>query len=110
MAIKDETREPAAKYLHSYTAASLDGPWQCLTKDPFTPSWVEGPALISTQQGLLCIYDKYTEGKYGGHISQDGRRWKDCSSEIQVPRGARHGTLFTPTNKANAAIRAAFTK
>ncbi len=110
MAIKDETREPAAKYLRSYIAISLDGPWKCLTKDPFTPSWVEGPALISTHQGLLCIYDKYTEGKYGGHVTQDGRRWKDCSGEIDVPRGARHGTLFSPTKKANAAIRAAFTK
>ena len=110
MAIKDETREPAAKYLRSYIASSLDGPWKCLTKDPFTPSWVEGPALISTHQGLLCIYDKYTEGKYGGHVSQDGRRWKDCSGAIDVPRGARHGTLFSPTKKANAAIRAAFTK
>jgi hypothetical protein len=110
MAIKDETREPAAKYLRSYAAPSLDGPWQCLTKEPFTPSWVEGPALISTHKGLLCIYDKYTEGKYGGHVSHDGRRWKDCSSEILVPRGARHGTLFAPTQKANAAIRAAFTK
>ena len=110
MAIKDETREPAAKYLRSYIASSLDGPWKCLTKDPFTPSWVEGPALISTHQGLLCIYDKYTESKYGGHVSQDGRRWKDCSGEIDVPSGARHGTLFSPTKKANAAIRAAFTK
>lgn len=110
MAIKDETREPAAKYLRSYIASSLDGPWKCLTKDPFTPSWVEGPALISTHQGLLCIYDKYTEGKYGGHVSQDGRRWKDCSGAIDVPRGARHGTLFSPTKKANAAICAAFTK
>jgi hypothetical protein len=110
MAIKDETREPAAKYLRSYIAKSLDGPWTCLTKNPFTPSWVEGPALISTHQGLLCIYDKYTEGKYGGHVSQDGRRWKDCSGEIDVPKGARHGTLFSPTEKANAAIRAAFTK
>jgi hypothetical protein len=110
MAIKDETREPAAKYLRSYVASSLDGPWQCLTKNPFTPSWVEGPALISTHQGLLCIYDKYTEGKYGGHVSQDGRRWTDCSGEVHIPRGARHGTVFSPTKKANAAIAAAFTK
>jgi hypothetical protein len=58
---------------------------------------------------MLCIYDKYTEGKYGAHLTRDGKRWQDCSSEITVPGGARHGTVFTPSKKANAAIQAAFT-
>jgi hypothetical protein len=110
MVIKDETREPAAKYLRAYVAKALDGPWECLTKAPFTPSWVEGPAMVKTSRGTLCVYDKYTEGKYGAHVTRDGIRWKDCSSEISVPSGSRHGTIFTPTKKANAAINAAFTK
>lgn len=108
MVIKDETREPAAKYLRAYTAKTLDGPWTCMTPHPFTGSWVEGPALVGTSQGTLCLYDKYTAGRYGAHITRDGKRWRDCSNDIVVPSGARHGTVFTPSKTANAAIRAAF--
>jgi len=108
MVIKDETREPAAKNLRSYVAKSLDGPWECITKQPFSPSWVEGPALIKTEKGILCIYDKYTEGKYGAHLTSDGKHWTDCTRDIAVPGGARHGSVFTPSKKANAAIQAAF--
>lgn len=108
MVIKDETREPAAKYLRAYTAKTLDGPWTCMTPQPFTGSWVEGPALVGTNQGTLCLYDKYTAGRYGAHITRDGKRWRDCSNDIVVPTGARHGTVFTPSKTTNAAISAAF--
>lgn len=110
MVIKDETREPAAKYLRSYFAKTLDGPWTCLTSQPFTGSWVEGPACVTIGRELLCIYDKYTEGRYGAHLSRDAKKWVDVSNKLHVPRGARHGSIITPSPKANAAIQAAFAK
>lgn len=97
MFFKDEVYQPEKhRYLLVTTARDLDGPWA----EPFGPltgNDCEGPSAIRIGEWWYCYYDNYSENKvfdYQLMRSKDLRQWEDLSSELRLPTGAAHGTVF----------------
>lgn len=105
MVVKDETIEPAAKNLRLAFSKQLTGPY---TKagEPITGKyWAEGPTTLKMGNNWLIYFDKYTEHKYGAIGSTDLKNWKDVSDQVSLPKGIRHGTIFTITEKEFKQLR-----
>jgi len=68
--------------------------------DPITGDyWAEGPSPLKVGDNLYVYFDKYRDRRYGAVRSKDGIEWEDISEQIVFPKGARHGTAFTVTEK-----------
>jgi len=105
MFLKDETRDPAQKNLKMAFSKNLTGPY---TKagEPITGNyWAEGPTVLRQGEQWLVFFDKYRDHKYGAIASTDLKNWKDVSETISMPRGIRHGTIFTVTEAEFAKIK-----
>ncbi len=90
--VKDETPNPAAKYLQVVPAASPTGPFGAAGR-PFTPAWVEGPMTTRIGDETICYWDVYTQGRWGAAATRDFVEWRDVSDRLVMPKGARHGSL-----------------
>lgn len=99
MVMKDETIEPPAKYLRVAYSSKLTGPYSKAGPSITGKYWAEGPTTMKVGNTWLIYFDKYTEHKYGAISSTDGKEWKDVSDRISLPKGIRHGTIFTVTEK-----------
>ena len=107
MFLKDETLKPRPQknirvarsnhltYGYSKPSAAITGAY-----------WAEGPSAIHSGNKWIVYFDKYAEEKYGAVESTDLIHWKDISNTIQLPKGARHGTLFEVTAKEFAQLMA----
>ncbi|RYX80722.1 hypothetical protein EON73_05235 [bacterium] len=95
MFLKDETRHPAQKNLKVVTSSTLTGgyskPLGTITGD----YWAEGPTVTRKDDKWLMYFDKYTLHKYGAITSADLVNWTDVSDQVSLPKGIRHGTVFT---------------
>jgi len=98
MVLKDETRHPDQKNLRVAVSHSVFGPWKTDAK-PFSPDWVEGPALLPMGDAWICYYDMYTRHRYGAMQTRDFKTWTDITGDIRFPKGTRHGTAFRVTGK-----------
>lgn len=99
MFMKDETREPVQKNLKIAFSKHLIGPYT-KASDPITGKyWAEGPTTLKIGKTWLVYFDKYTEHRYGAITSSDMKNWIDVSDKITVPKGIRHGTVFTVTKE-----------
>jgi len=99
MVMKDETIEPPAKYLRVAYSNKLTGPYTKAGPSITGKYWAEGPTTMKIGNTWLIYFDKYTEHKYGAISSTDGKEWKDVSDQVSLPKGIRHGTIFTVTEK-----------
>jgi hypothetical protein len=43
---------------------------------------------------MIVLFDAYTRNRYEGVTSRDLKTWAPLAGEIQMPPGARHGTVF----------------
>lgn len=92
--IKDETRDPVVKkHLRVAESPHLEGPYTKLS-EPFTGSWVEGPAAVKIGDEYLVYYDCYTRHCYEAMRSKDLRTWEDVSHLVTMPKGTRHGSVL----------------
>jgi hypothetical protein len=98
MFLKDETRVPVQKNIKIATSKKL-------TKGFSNPSapitgkyWAEGPTTLQIDNTWIVYFDKYTEHKYGAIQSTDLKTWTDVSDKIILPKGIRHGSIFTISN------------
>jgi hypothetical protein len=99
MFLKDETRKPAQKNLRMATSNTLTGNYS-VPSEPITGKyWAEGPTVIKIGSNWIVYFDKYTEHKYGAVTSTDLKTWTDISDKVSFPKGTRHGTVFTITEK-----------
>jgi len=98
MILKDETRKPPQKNLRMATASNAIGPYSAPSA-PITDSsyWAEGPTCIFRDGKWIVYFDKYTQHKYGAIQSPDLKNWQDISDQVSLPKGIRHGTIFTVT-------------
>jgi len=94
MVVKNETQTPPAKYLYLTYAPSLDGPWSTPGKSISGPEWAEGPSPVLIDGAWYIYFDKYRNHRYGAIRSKDLEQWEDITSQIVMPEGARHGTVF----------------
>ena len=98
--IKDETEEPAHKYLQLVKAANYEGPFE-RPQPPFSPGgrWAEGPTALKIGDDYLVYFDAYRERHYGALRSRDLRTWEDVTARMAFPdegtkQRMRHGTAI----------------
>jgi hypothetical protein len=92
LVMKDNTRPN--RNLRAGFGTSPFGPFTAIT-DTFTLFCTEGPTVLKSGSEWLIYYDAYREKKYGAVKTSDFRHFTDCSSEISLPKGHKHGTVFT---------------
>lgn len=100
MIFKNESGNPAEKNLRIAVSDKVTGPWSKGAK-PFSPKglWVEGPTCTKVGDYWYVYYDVYRKHRYGALKTKDFKNWEDISSEIRYPKGLRHGTIFTISEK-----------
>lgn len=96
MFLKDETLVPVLqKNLRTAKSEHLTEGYS-KPSEPITGKyWAEGPTALNMNGKWIVYFDKYREHKYGAVTSTDLKTWTDISSEIELPKGLRHGTVFT---------------
>jgi hypothetical protein len=93
---KDESKFPKPmKNLRLAVADDIEGPYAVDPK-PLNPpdSWTEGPTAIQLGGYTVVYFDCYREHRYGAVRTRDFRTWEDISSQLVMPNGMRHGTVF----------------
>lgn len=94
MVVKDETEFPAPKKnLRLATSDKATGPYSAAAA-PFTRDWVEGPTVLNVNGSWIVYYDMYRDHRYGAVKTRDWRTWEDITEKLEMPAGARHGTMF----------------
>ena len=95
MFIKDETRVPVQKNLKIAFSDHLTGPYS-KAGTPITGNyWAEGPTTVKLNNAWIVYFDKYTQHKYGAISSTNLTDWTDISDKISLPKGIRHGSIFS---------------
>jgi hypothetical protein len=95
MFLKNETKSPVEKNLHVAYSKNLTGPYSQPGPSITGNYWAEGPTAIKINNEWIVYFDKYRDHKYGAVISPDLKNWKDVSDKIVMPKGIRHGTVFS---------------
>jgi hypothetical protein len=96
MIFKDETNAPfpVQKNLKVAFSNQAAGPYG-KPSEPFSgKDWAEGPTAIKIGDRWFVYFDKYRQHQYGLVVSSDWKTWTDLSSQLQAPKGIRHGTVF----------------
>ena len=91
MVLKDNTRPE--RNLKIAFADSLTGPYSPASQ-PFTESFVEGPTVEKIGEEYLVYFDVYQKMIYGAMRTKDFINFTDVTSEVSVPAGHKHGTIF----------------
>ncbi len=107
MILKDETQDPVKKNLRIATSDKAAGPYGAASA-PFTIDWVEGPTAIKlNNEGgeWIVYYDMYRDHRYGAVKSHDLKNWEVVTGQLDFPRGARHGTVFTVSDEVLARLQ-----
>jgi len=100
MFFKNETLKPEPqKNLHVAFSKKLPGGYSNSSPSITGNYWAEGPTALNTGRQWIVYFDKYTQGKYGAVSSTDLKTWTDISDKITFPKGTRHGTVFTISEK-----------
>ena len=95
MFLKDETRLPPQKNIKIATSKKLHKGYS-LPGAPITGNyWAEGPTALKTGNTWVVYFDKYRDHVYGAIESDDLKNWTEISDKISLPKGIRHGTIFT---------------
>ena len=56
---------------------------------------------------MFVLFDAYTRKRYEGVRSRDLKTWTSLGAELQMPPGARHGTVFAVPEKILRGLLAA---
>lgn len=99
MFLKDETREPAQKNIKIATSKKLSSGYNNASAPITGNYWAEGPTTLKLNNTWIVYFDKYRDHKYGAIQSTDLINWTDISDKISLPKGIRHGTIFTISRK-----------
>lgn len=103
--VKNENSAPAEKNIRvTSNTKPFDFPSEvssAITGD----FWAEGPAPLQVGEYVYVYFDKYRDGKYGAVRSQDMKNWEDVSDFVSFPKGARHGTAFSVSERNLANLK-----
>jgi hypothetical protein len=95
MFLKDETKNPETrKHIRVAFADHALGPYSLAPGPISNENWVEGPTAFRAGGDMIVLFDAYTRNRYEGVKSRDLKTWTPLAAEIQMPPGARHGTVF----------------
>jgi len=100
MFLKDETQRPEPrKHILMAAADHALGPY-LVNPDPISKeNWVEGPTAFRSGQDLFVLFDAYTRKRYEGVRSRDLKTWTALGAELEMPPGARHGSVVPVSEK-----------
>lgn len=100
MFLKDETLQPAPrKHVMMAAADHALGPYLVNPEPISKENWVEGPTAFRAGLELFVLYDAYTRKRYEGVKSRDLRTWTALGAELEMPPGARHGSVLPVSGK-----------
>jgi beta-xylosidase len=99
MFLKDETRYPPQKNVRIAYSSSLTGGYSAPSAPITGNYWAEGPTVLKQGDQWIVYFDKYTQHQYGAITSKDLVHWTEISNKLEMPKGIRHGTVFTITQK-----------
>jgi hypothetical protein len=100
MFLKNENPNPPQKNIRLTIANKASGPYPVKVSEPITGKyWAEGPTALQVGKYVYLYFDKYTEHKYGAVRSKNMIDWEDVSDQVSFPKGIRHGTAFTVSDK-----------
>jgi len=95
MFLKDETLRPEArKDIRLAVADHALGPYVVGAEPISKANWVEGPTAFRAGLDMLVLYDAYTRKRYEGVRSRDLKTWAALGAELEMPPGARHGSVL----------------
>jgi hypothetical protein len=106
MFLKNETLKPEEKNIRIATAKNVEGPWSSASPAITGDYWAEGPSAIFWKGHWYVYFDKYMVHQYGALRSADLKQWEDISSQVSMPEGIRHGTVFTAPRTVLEQLRA----
>ena len=99
MFLKDETRKPVQKNLKIATSKKINKGYSNASAPITGNYWAEGPTTLKINGTWIVYFDKYMDHKYGAIQSTDLKNWTDVSDKLVMPKGIRHGTIFTISRK-----------
>jgi hypothetical protein len=108
MFLKDETERPEArKDIRLAVADHALGPYALWPEPISKDNWVEGPTAFRSGQETFVLFDAYRRKQYEGVKSRDLKTWTALGAELQMPPGARHGTVLAVPEKILRGLLAA---
>lgn len=96
LVLKDNTRPN--RNLKVAFADNPRGPWKKISPS-FTESLTEGPTVIKPGDDWLIYYDAYGNKTYKASKTKDFVNFSDATSEVSIPKGHKHGTIFKANKK-----------
>jgi len=100
MFLKDETLRPEArKDIRVAAADHALGPWVLAPEPISKENWVEGPTAFRAGMDMFVLFDAYTRKRYEGVRSRDLKTWTALGAELEMPPGARHGSVLAVPEK-----------
>jgi hypothetical protein len=100
MFLKDETKNPEArKHIRVAFADHALGPYMLAPGPISKENWVEGPTAFRAGGDMVVLFDAYTRNRYEGVRSRDLETWTPLTGQLEMPPGARHGTVFAVQEK-----------
>jgi hypothetical protein len=60
-----------------------------------TPHFTEGPTVTKVGNDYLIYFEFYKDKKYGAVKTRDFKTFTDATNEVTLPKGHKHGTIFT---------------
>lgn len=119
MVVKDERGlKEGGKNLHLTTAPlDLARPWGPLSPSIFGPGstvrpeeQVEGGCLVKFGGEYRLYCDAFANRHYSVAKSTDLATWTDLTGQLELPKGVRHGTIFTAPRAAVGWLKEAAAK
>ena len=108
MFLKDETQRPEArKDIRLAVADHALGPYVVGPGPISKENWVEGPTAFRAGQDMIVLFDAYTRKRYVGIRSRDLKTWAALDAGLEMPAGARHGTVLAVPEKILRGLLAA---
>ncbi|MCX6237943.1 MAG: glycoside hydrolase family 43 protein [Bacteroidia bacterium] len=102
LVLKDNTR--SFRNIKVAFGKSAIGPYQNVSA-PFTGFKTEGPTVAKVGSEYLIYYDSYGDKKYGAAKTSDFKTFVDVTSQISLPVGHKHGTIFKVNEKIVEALK-----
>jgi hypothetical protein len=100
MFLKDETLRPdARKDIRMAVADHALGPYTLGAEPISKENWVEGPTAFRAGQEMFVLFDAYTRKRYEGVKSRDLKTWTALGAELDMPPGARHGSVVAVSER-----------
>jgi hypothetical protein len=95
MFMKDETLDPCEKNIRFSVSDDLFSGFDKVSSPITGAFWAEGPSAIKIAGKWVVYFDKYKANEIGAIQSVDLLSWEDISDQVNFPRGAQHGSVFS---------------